>query len=90
MTRPCSRGNPARSGPWGGSEWLFELKHDDFRAARHKAGREVSLTSRNRRPLVVAFPDIALGLNADGVFDGELCRIKAASPIGTSYAEGLG
>jgi bifunctional non-homologous end joining protein LigD len=32
-------------------DWIYEIKHDGYRAPAFKEGKEVQLVSRNNRPL---------------------------------------
>ena len=59
--------------PFTAEGWLWELKHDGFRAfVRHS--KTVELLSRNGRSMANAFPEIAAAIATLplGVFDGEL------------------
>ncbi|HET7487373.1 MAG TPA: ATP-dependent DNA ligase [Acidimicrobiales bacterium] len=64
----------ARELPAG--EWCYEPKWDGFRCIAARAGDEVTLVSRNGRPLARYFPEVVEGLLAvperDLVLDGEL------------------
>src|SRR5437588_712048 len=64
-----------RRAPFTAEGWLFELKHDGFRAFARKSGSAIELMSRSGRSLADAFPEIieALrSLNVDAVLDAEL------------------
>jgi ATP-dependent DNA ligase len=55
--------------------WLFELKHDGFRAFARKSGLDVDLLSRWGRSMAHAFPEVIdtlLAVPADVVLDAEL------------------
>jgi bifunctional non-homologous end joining protein LigD len=61
--------------PFTRDGWLFELKHDGFRAFARKDRTGVQLLSRWGRSMADAFPEIVSALNrvhADVVLDGEL------------------
>jgi bifunctional non-homologous end joining protein LigD len=61
-----------------GSQWLWEIKLDGYRAIAVKSGDAVALFSRNRKSLNRQFPYIAKALAdlpADTVVDGELLAI---------------
>jgi bifunctional non-homologous end joining protein LigD len=34
-------------------DWLFEIKHDGYRALAFKEGKDVRLVSRNKRRLII-------------------------------------
>jgi len=59
--------------PFSGDGWMFELKHDGFRALA-RTGTRVQLISRWGRSMAEAFPEIAAALAKlpDAVLDGEL------------------
>ena len=61
--------------PFTAEGWLFELKHDGFRAFVRKSGSDVHLLSRWGRSMAHAFPEVieALGeVPGDVVLDAEL------------------
>ncbi len=59
-----------------GGEWLFEPKWDGFRALVFKDGDDIYLQSRDRKPLLRYFPELAAPLRAAlpqaCVLDGEI------------------
>ncbi|MHC1764923.1 MAG: non-homologous end-joining DNA ligase [Verrucomicrobiia bacterium] len=65
-----------------GSDWIYELKFDGFRALALKTGPTVRILSRNRRNLSSKFPEIVEAVRAlplqDGVIDGEIVALDAA------------
>jgi ATP-dependent DNA ligase len=67
-----------------GSQWIWEIKLDGYRALAVNSGTSVTLLSRRRKSLSKRFPLIveALGdLPAGTVLDGELVAIdEAAAP----------
>lgn len=61
--------------PFTADGWLFELKHDGFRAFVRKSASEVHLVSRWGRSMAHAFPEVVdtlLTSPADVVLDAEL------------------
>src|SRR6202011_5485205 len=61
-----------------GSQWLWEIKLDGYRAVAVKSGKVVTAFSRNRKPLNKRFPYIAealADLPAGTVVDGEVVAI---------------
>ncbi len=56
----------------GGSGWAFERKWDGFRALAFVDGAEVTLQSRNGRPLTRYFPELAALAGGRWVLDGEI------------------
>src|SRR5579862_2474144 len=61
--------------PFTRAGWIFELKHDGFRALARRGPYGVQLLSRRGRPMSAAFPEIvdALAkLTIDVTLDGEL------------------
>jgi len=71
--------------PPRGSEWIYELKFDGFRALALKDGRSVDVLSRNNKDLGRKFPEVADAVGriaADrAILDGE---IVALDPEGRS------
>ncbi len=64
--------------------WL-EPKYDGIRAQLHKRGDEVSLFSRDLRPLDEEFPELlvsALALKGDFILDGELIAFAEGRKLG--------
>ena len=63
-----------RPKPFTEEGWLFELKHDGFRAFVRRAGSMVELSSRNGRSMAKAFPELVAAIAAlpDVVLDAEL------------------
>ncbi len=55
-----------------GSGWAFERKWDGFRALAFVDGGEVTLQSRNGRPLTRYFPELAALAGGRWVLDGEI------------------
>ncbi|WP_026584244.1 DNA ligase D [Bacillus sp. J33] len=69
-----------------GKEWLFETKYDGFRAILHW-NQDISLTSRNDKPLLDLFPEIKMFLEQNKekfepflplTLDGELVFLENA------------
>ena len=63
-----------------GSDWLFEVKWDGFRALGYVRGGEARLVSRNGNDLTARFPEIAKSLakaarSPTCVVDGEVCAL---------------
>ena len=62
--------------PFTAEGWLFELKHDGFRAFVRKSGSDIHLLSRWGRSMAHAFPDVVQALREaapdDVVLDAEL------------------
>src|SRR5437763_51816 len=59
----------------GGEEWAYEPKWDGFRDVVENDGEELALWSRNGRPLLRYFPELAaLGdlLPPHGALDGDI------------------
>ena len=67
------------------SGWLFELKHDGFRAFV-RTGRTVELLSRQGRSMKHAFPELLSALRAlpEAVLDAELVVPDARAGVPTS------
>ncbi|QED50144.1 DNA ligase D [Cytobacillus dafuensis] len=70
-----------------GNDWLYEVKYDGFRAILHWDHNEMSLISRNGKPLLNIFPEICSFLEANKeklkpylplTFDGELVFLENA------------
>ena len=65
--------------------WWLEPKHDGIRAQLHKEGAEVSLFSRDLRPLDDEFPELiaaAAGIPGDFILDGELIAYAEGRKLG--------
>lgn len=65
--------------------WWLEPKHDGIRAQLHKQGAEVSLFSRDLRPLDDEFPELiaaAAGIPGDFILDGELIAYAEGRKLG--------
>ncbi|GLB61120.1 DNA ligase D [Cytobacillus sp. NCCP-133] len=69
-----------------GDEWLFETKYDGFRAMLH-LNIDISLTSRNDKPLLDLFPEIKMFIEQNKekfepflpiILDGELVFLENA------------
>ena len=63
-----------------GSDWLFEIKWDGYRALATLAGGEATLKSRRGNDLTGRFPGVARALSGavrtpDCVLDGEVCAL---------------
>jgi bifunctional non-homologous end joining protein LigD len=67
--------------PPRGSEWIFELKFDGFRALAVIDRGKSKLLSRNRKSLTKKFPEIAAAVKRvpvkRAVLDGEICALDA-------------
>ena len=64
----------------GGSDWLFEVKFDGYRALAHVTGGDVVLRSRNGNDLTERFASVAAQVThavrtPNAVLDGEVCRL---------------
>lgn len=59
--------------------WVWELKHDGYRALLLKEGREVRLLTRKGNNLMAFFPEVAADLRKlpDIALDGELVMLDA-------------
>ena len=66
--------------PFTRDGWIFELKHDGFRAFARKTPTGVQLLSRWGRSMAAAFPEIVAALHEmpDATLDGELVVPDAA------------
>ena len=66
--------------PFMADGWLWEMKHDGFRAFVRRSRAEVQLFSRNGRSMANAFPEItsAIATLPTGVYDGELVLAENA------------
>ena len=68
--------------PPRGSDWIYELKFDGFRALAIKDGKSVEVLSRNQKDLGRKFPEIVAGVRkiaADrAVIDGEIVALDSA------------
>ena len=63
-----------------GSDWLYEIKWDGYRAVGYVRGGEARLVSRNGNDLTPRFPDVAKALakaarSPNCVVDGEVCAL---------------
>jgi len=63
-----------------GSDWLYEIKWDGYRALGYVRGGEARLVSRNDNDLTARFPEIAKALakavrSPECVVDGEVCAL---------------
>jgi bifunctional non-homologous end joining protein LigD len=63
-----------------GSDWLYEVKWDGYRAIARVAGGEATLTSRRGNDLTERFRGVASAVEAavrtpDAVLDGEVCAL---------------
>jgi bifunctional non-homologous end joining protein LigD len=70
-----------RSKPFTANGWLFEPKHDGYRAFVRRAGPEVELLSRNGFPMARSFPEVVVAALAgmpDAVLDAELVVLDSA------------
>ena len=65
--------------PPQGSEWIYEIKFDGFRALAIKRGAEVQLLSRNNKSLNGRFPAMVDAVRAlpfkNGIVDGEIVAL---------------
>jgi bifunctional non-homologous end joining protein LigD len=66
-----------------GSNWIFEVKWDGYRAIATVTGGEATLTSRNGNDLTGRFPNVAKEVakavkTPDAVLDGEVCALDEA------------
>ncbi|MBE0543381.1 MAG: non-homologous end-joining DNA ligase [Verrucomicrobia bacterium] len=66
-------------------DWIYEIKHDGFRAIALKQGNQVRLLSRNEKDFAERFPEVAEAIREvpakDAILDGE---IVALDPKGRS------
>jgi bifunctional non-homologous end joining protein LigD len=73
---PADLCHPTPGGrPFTAEGWLFELKHDGFRAFVRKSGSDVHLRSRWGRSMANAFPEVIdalANIDDDVVLDAEL------------------
>ena len=71
-----------RDCPPVGDRWIHEVKFDGYRLQVHKAGRDVTLLSRNGHHFTGRFPDIALLLRTlpakAAIIDAELVACSSA------------
>ena len=63
-----------------GSDWLFEVKWDGYRAVAYVRGGDATLVSRNGNDLTQRFPSVAKAVaqalkTPDCVLDGEVCAL---------------
>ncbi len=60
-------------------QWVWELKHDGYRALLLKEGRDVRLLTRKGNDLMAFFPEVAADLRKlpDVALDGELVMLDA-------------
>jgi hypothetical protein len=65
--------------PFNDPAWVWELKHDGYRALLIKAGERISLQTRKGNELLHFFPEIAADLRKlpDIAIDGELVMLNA-------------
>ena len=61
---PARIAAPAPSPARSAIRWLHEVKFDGYRIQVHKAGRDVTLLSRNGHAFTGRFPEIAFLLGA--------------------------
>ncbi len=66
-----------------GSDWLYEIKWDGYRALGYVRGGEARLVSRNANDLTQRFPEVAKALakaarSPECVVDGEVCALDEA------------
>lgn len=79
LQKPFDPSGPMLATPHEGfsdPDWVFELKHDGYRAFAIRSGDDVELRSRNGLPLGQAFPDLLHPLShlpyPSFVIDGEI------------------
>lgn len=67
--------------PFNDPAWVWELKHDGYRALLIKEGARTSLLTRKGNELIGFFPEIAADLlkMPDMVIDGELVILNASA-----------
>ena len=67
--------------PFGGAEWLFEVKWDGIRAIAH-IGETLSILSRNNNDITRKFPELAelSKLSSNVVLDGEIVVMMGGRP----------
>src|SRR5688572_30106768 len=72
LTAPTNRAKP-----FNDPGWIWELKHDGYRALLIKEGEHVSLQTRNGNELLEFFPEIAADVKKlpDCAIDGELVML---------------
>lgn len=78
-----------RQRPFTRAGWLFELKHDGFRALVIKQGRSARILSRTGRSMHLGFPELAASLSElgrDAVLD---CELVVPDTEGNSDFEAL-
>ena len=73
LTAPVSRAKP-----FNDPAWVWELKHDGYRALLIKEGERLSLQTRRGHELLQFFPEIATDMRKlpDCVIDGELVMLN--------------
>jgi bifunctional non-homologous end joining protein LigD len=68
--------------PPAGSDWLYEIKFDGYRALGLCGESEARLLSRNQKDLGAKFPDVLAALEdlrvRDAILDGEIVALDAA------------
>lgn len=61
-------------------QWIYEIKHDGFRALAIKNGGDLQLLSRNQKELGAKFPEIARAVAkikaTDFIIDGEIVAVE--------------
>ena len=65
--------------PFNDPAWIWELKHDGYRALLLKDGERISLQTRKGNELLHFFPEIATDLRKlpNSAIDGELVILNA-------------
>lgn len=86
LTAPTNKAKP-----FNDPAWVWELKHDGYRALLIKDGERISLQTRKGNELLQFFPEIATDLRKlpDMVIDGELVALNAEGKplLRARYAE---
>jgi hypothetical protein len=79
LTAPTNKAKP-----FNHPDWIWELKHDGYRALLIKDGERISLQTRKGNELLPFFPEIAADLRKlpDLVMDGELVMLDATGKTG--------
>jgi bifunctional non-homologous end joining protein LigD len=74
LTAPTSKAKP-----FSDTGWVWELKHDGYRALLIREGERISLQTRKGNELLQFFPEIAANLSSISYAVGVRCVIPTAS-----------